>query len=111
MKSKTSFTITTVIQAIYLLFIILNFLCIWMFTIGVPYTFPFASLGCVLIFICPVEVFCFIINLIFVITDMKASYERRPIIVKIILACVLFVFLCLIKIVLYHYGNDLVGVV
>ena len=110
-KSKIIFAITTKIQAIYLFFIILNFLCIWMFAVGIPYTFPFAILGQVLIFFCPVEVFCFIINLIFAILDIKASCERRQIIVKTILVCIFFVFLCLIKIVLYHYGSNLAGVV
>ena len=71
MKSKISFICTTIIQAIYLLCIVLNFLCIWMFTIGVPYTFPFAIIGHVLIFFIPVEFLCLISNLIFLIVDKK----------------------------------------
>ena len=110
MKSKISFICTTIIQAIYLLCIVLNFICIWMFTIGVPYTFPFAIIGHVLIFFIPVEFFCLISNLIFLIVDKK-QHACQQTIIKVVCICTVFAFFCLIKIILYYYGNNLAGVV
>ena len=110
MKSKKSFTITTIVQAIYLLCMILNFLCIRMFTIGVPYTFPFAIIGHVLIFFIPVEFLCLISNLIFLIVDKK-QHACQQTIVKVVYICAVFAFFCLIKIILYYYANNLAGVV
>ena len=82
-----------------------------MFITGVPYTYPFAILGHLFIFFCPIEFICFIINLILAITDIKSSGERRQIIVKTVLTCIFFIFLCAVKIFLYYYGCNLVGVV
>lgn len=110
MESKKYFIITTILQAIFLLLIVLNFLCIWMFAIGVPYTYPFAILGYIFVVFCPVELFCFISNLVFEIKDLKVSRERRPIKIRIILTCVFFAFFCAIKIILSNYANVLVGV-
>ena len=110
MRSKISFVGTTIIQAIYLLCIILNFLCIWMFTIGVPYTFPFATIGHVLIFFIPMEFFSLISNLIFLIVDKK-QHKCQQTIIKVVCICAVFAFFCLIKIILYYYGNNLAGVV
>ncbi len=110
MKSKMVFKITTIVQGIYLLFIILNFLFIWMFNIGVPYTYPFAILGAIIL-LCPIDLICLVFNLVFAIMDIRASSEKRQAIVRLVLSGSFFVFLCLIKILLYHYGNTLVGVV
>lgn len=111
MKSKKIFKTTTIVQGIYLLFMILNFLCIWMFTIGVPYTYPFAILGSVFILLLPTELICLILNLISTIMDIRVSSERRQAIVRLILSGSFFALLCVIKILLSLYGNVLVGVV
>lgn len=111
MKSKKCFIVTTIVQAIFLLLIVLDFLCIWMFANGVPYTYPFAILGNLFVLFCPVELFCFITNLVLEIKDLKVSCERRPIKIRIILTCIFFAFFCAIKIFLYHYGDVLAGVV
>ena len=111
MKSKNSFKITTIVQGIYLLCMILSFLCIWMFTIGVPYTYPLAILGHLLILLFPIELICLIFNLIFTIMDIRALSERKQAIVRLILSGSFFVLLCAIKILLSLYGNVLVGVV
>ena len=110
MKRKTALSITTIIQLAYLLCILLNFLCIWMFNIGVPYTYPFAIIGHILIFFCPIEVFCLIPNLIFGVKGIKQN-SRKQNIVKLAYVCAFFIILCLVKIVLIFYGNNLVGVV
>ena len=110
MRSKISFIVTTIIQAIYFLCIILNFLCIWMFNIGIPYTYPFAIIGNVLIFFIPIEFLCLISNLIFLIIDKK-QHTCQQTIIKVVCSCAVFAFFCLIKIILYYYGNNLAGVV
>ena len=110
MESKKAFIITVIVQTVYLLFIAMVFLCIWMFTVGVAYTYPFAILGIMFIFFCPIDLFCFISNLFFVIKDIKASFEHRQIVIRTIFACIFFVLFCAIKIGLFHYGDVLVGV-
>ena len=111
MKRKTTLYITTIIQLAYLLCILLNFLCIWMFNIGVPYAYPFAITGGILILFCPIEVFCLIRNLTFWVKDIKQN-SRKQNIVKFAYVCLFFIILCLVKIVLYIYGNNnLVGIV
>lgn len=110
MKSKIPFFITATLQLIYLFCILLNFLCIWMFTTGVPYTYPLAVLGYILLFFCPVELFCLVPNIIFLVKGIKA-HTRRQNIVRIVYICTFFVALVLIKIVLRYCGNAvLVGV-
>lgn len=111
MKSKKSFKITTIVQVIYLLCMILNFLCIWMFTMGVPYAYPLAILGSLFILLFPIDLICLIFNLISTIRDIRASSERKQAIVRLILSGSFFVLLCAIKILLSLYGNVLVGVV
>ena len=110
MRYKIEFKITTILQAIYLFAIILDFLLIWMFTIGVPYTYPFAITGNVLLFFFPIDFVCLILNLIFLIIDRK-EYNRKQFILRIICVCMIFVFFCLVKIALDHYGHNLAGVV
>ena len=110
MKYKISFNITTILQSIYLFAIILNFLCIWMFTIGVPYTYPLAIVGNVFILLLPIDFVCLILNLVFLIIDKK-EFNCRQFIVRIVCICIMFIFFCLVKIALYYYGNNLAGVV
>ena len=68
------------------------------------------SLGHILILFCPIEVFCLIPNLNFWVKDIKQN-SRKQNIVKLAYVCAFFIILCLVKIVLYFYGNTLVGVV
>ena len=111
MKSNNIFKITAKVQGIYFICIILNFLCIWMFTIGVPYTFPFAILGNVFILLLPVELVCLIINLISIIIDIIVSSKKRQAFIRLILSGCIFALLCAIKILLYYYGDVLLLVV
>ena len=111
MRSKHVFTVTTITQVTYLLMIILNFLCIWMFDMGMPYVYPFAMVGHFLILILPVEIPCIILNLIFGIKDVKVYGRQQKLIARMVISCVFFVLLCVLKIALYHYGNILTGVV
>ncbi len=109
--SKIVFLVTTISQAVYSLFIALNFLCIWMFTAGVPYIYPIAILGHVFLMFCPIELYCLIPNLIFLIKTMKSSPTRSQKVVAIILVFVPFILLCVIKVGLFFYANSLAPVV
>lgn len=111
MKSKKSFITTAVVQMVYLLCIILNFICIWMFKSTVPYTYPFAIIGSILIFLCPIDFICLIKNLIDAIKDIRASNMHCKLKGRVVLTCMFFIFLCVLKIMLYHYGKILTEII
>ena len=110
MKRNIPYFITAITQLVFLFCILLNFLCIWMFTVGVPYTYPLAILGNVLIIFLPIEVICLICNLIFLIKDRKQCSTKQNIL-KSVYVCASFALLCLLKIILHYYADNLVGVV
>ena len=105
MRSKESLVTTTIIQTIYLLGIALNYLFTWMVTIGVPYTFPFAIVGHILILLSPVEILCIIPNIVFLAKDIKVCDNRSKIIRRFVIAISFFVVITLLKVGLYFYGN------
>ena len=105
MRSKASWVITTIIQTIYLLGIALNYLFTWMVTIGVPYTFPFAIVGQVLILLSPIEILCIIPNIVFLAKDIKVRDNRSKIILRFVIAFSFFIVISLLKVGLYFYGS------
>ena len=110
MKRNIPYFITAIMQLIFLFCIALNFLCIYMFTVGVPYTYPLAMLGNVLIHFLPIEVICLICNLFFLIKDRKQCTTKQNVL-KTVYTCAVFALLCLLKIILHYYADNLVGVV
>ena len=105
MRNKAFFVITTRIQTIYLLGIALNYLFTWMVSIGVSYTFPFATFGHVLILLSPVEILCIVSNMFFLAKDIKVCDNRSKMIRRFVIAISFFVVITLLKVGLYFYGN------
>lgn len=110
MKIKSLMKITFTIQAIYLVLIALDFLCIFLFTKGMQYTYPFAIIGSVLIHFTPIEFVCFFAYLISLYKEKNTASTHYKVKTGIIISAVL-VLLCLLKILLIYYSNVLVGVV
>lgn len=103
--------ITSILQAIYMALSLLNVLFIWMFSIGVTYTYPFAITGNVLLYICPAAIPCLIVNLIFFFRKV-GSFSKEDKIKYILVISISFVVVSVMKIFLRFYGGDiLAGVV
>lgn len=111
MKIRISLVVTSVVQGVYLSFILLNFLFIYMFSVGVPYTYPFAILGSVMLKLCPVEVFCLIANVVFLIIDRKTLRRGKELLFVLIATILPFAFIIIIKIFQFQYADILAGVV
>lgn len=111
MKRKIYLMTTTIVQAVYLLWIAFGFFGIWLVTIGAPYPASFAIFGLFLIELCPTGMVCFIVNLIFWIKDIKKSHKRSEIVISGIIIFASLILLCLAKLGLSHYGNTLTPIV
>lgn len=111
MKIRISLVITSVVQGIYLLFILLNLLFIYMFSVGVPYTYPFTILGSVVLQLCPVEVFCLIANVVILIIDRRTLKQGKKLLSVFIAAILPFALIIIIKYFQFRYADILVGVV
>lgn len=107
MKTRISFGVTMAVQAVYLFFVGLNFLAIWMFSLGVPYTFPFAIVGHFLLFCLPVELLCLVPNVFFLIMDLKSSPIPPKTVHRAMAAFAVFALVVMLKIALYRYGSIL----
>ena len=101
-SSRTSMRITTVLQGFYLLFIAIAFLSIFLFSLDVPYTYPFMMLGNTLVFLLPVEFVCLIINTVFWGIDRHRRSVEKWRLPAILLP---FLLLCTLKILLWYYWN------
>ncbi len=101
-SSRTSMQITTVLQGLYLLFIAIAFLLIFLFSLDVPYTYPFMMLGNTLVFLLPVEFVCLIINTVFWGIDLRRRSVEKWRLPAILLP---FLLLCTLKILLWYYWN------
>lgn len=111
MKTKILLPIAWIVQGIYIFLIGLNFLCTWMFDMGVPYVYPFAIVGQFLLFVFPVELFCLIGNVICLIRDAKTEPRPPKMTVRVAVTIGLFAFICVLKALLWNYGQILAGVV
>ncbi|MBQ9838414.1 MAG: hypothetical protein IJO56_02800 [Oscillospiraceae bacterium] len=111
-RSKISLLITTIVQSVWLILILLNFQAIYLFTQGVPGAYPLAILGRIFLFFFPVELFCLIVDMVFLIADLKRSSNRTMLILSFIAVAAVFAFFCILKYCLHCYANaHLVGVV
>ena len=111
MRSKISLRITMIIQAVFLALITLEFICIWAVTAGVPYILVFAFMGALVICFTPVEIICFVVNLVFFIIDLKCITDRSKFVVPAIVTFLVPIFFVAIKILLYNYSGVLVPIV
>ena len=109
--TKTALPVTWFLQIVYTLLIGLNFLCTWMFDMGVPYVYPFAIVGQFLLFVFPVELFCLIGNVICLIRDAKTEPRPPKMTIRVAVTIGLFVFICVLKALLWNYGQILAGMV
>ena len=111
-KSKISLLITTIVQSVWLILILLNFQAIYLFTQGVPGTYPLAILGHMFLLFCPLELCCLIVDMIFLLIDLKHSPNRTKRIISLVVVVAVFAFFCVLKYCLHCYANaHLVGVV
>lgn len=108
MRSKISLRITMIIQAVFLALIALEFICIWAVTAGVPYIYAFVLIGLMIILFAPVEIICFLTNLVFLIMDLRHITDRSKLVIPAIITVLMPVFIIAIKILLDNYGSVLV---
>ena len=111
MKSNITMLVTWIVQGIYTCLIGLNFLCIWLFNIGVPYVYPFAIIGHVILLFLPLELICLIVSLISLIREAKAQPRPAKMVSGILITLGVFMFICGLKLLLWNYGNSLAGAV
>lgn len=111
-RTKISLLVTAIAQSVLLVLILLNFQTTWLFTQGVPYAYPLAIFGEIVLLFFPAELICLIVDMSFLAIDLKLSQNRTKRILSIIAVVAVFVFFCVLKYCLHCYGNDhLVGVV
>lgn len=105
MRVEKALRITIRIQTVFLVLMLLNLVCAWMGMMGVPYLTLLGIWSYMIIFLYPVEIFCFVANLICLIMDAKAPVARSKKIAAAVIVVGVFVTLCLFKGVLLCYDQ------
>ena len=111
MKSKIALIATLTAQGIYAILVGLNFLCIWLFHRSVPYTYPFAIVGNVILIILPIELICLGVNFVCQTRDLKLRPRPPKMAARILIALGASVCISVLKVLLWQYGDSLAGMV